>query len=99
MLKTNLNLILILKQVLNLGYFQSELNDLTRDLSLPKDKAELIGSRQSKRNMLAPGTSFSWYLNREKDFIPHFVEDDDIVYCKNITGLVKMFNIEYDANQ
>lgn len=80
-------------------FSQSELNDLTRDLGLPKDAAELLGSRLSERNMLAPGTSFSWYRNREKDFIPHFAEDQDLVYCKNIHGLVKMFNIEYDANQ
>ena len=51
-------------------FSQSHLNDLTRDLNLPKDAAELLGSRLKERNMLAPGTSFSWYRHREKDFLP-----------------------------
>lgn len=80
-------------------FSQAELNDLTRDLGLPKDAAELLGSRLSERNMLAPGTSFSFYRNRERDFIPHFAEEQDLVYCKDIPGLVKMFNIEYDATE
>ena len=40
-------------------FSQSGLNDLTRDLSLPKDTAELLGSRLSEKNMLALGTLFS----------------------------------------
>lgn len=77
-------------------FSQAELNDLTRDLNLPKDAAELLGSRLQEKNMLAAGTSFSWYRNREKDFLPFFAEDQDLVYCKDIPGLVKMFDIEYD---
>lgn len=79
-------------------FCQSELNDLTRDLSLSKKAAELLGSRLQEKNLLMPGTSFSWYRNREKDFIPFFTEDSNIVYCKNIPELVMIFNIEYNAN-
>ena len=47
-------------------FTQSELNDLVKDLDLPKDSAELLGSRLKEKNVLAPGTSFSWFRNREK---------------------------------
>ena len=80
-------------------FSQSHLNDLTRDLNLPKDAAELLGSRLKERSMLAPGTSFSWYRHREKDFLPFFAEDEDLVFCKDIPGLTKMYDIEYDSNE
>jgi hypothetical protein len=37
-------------------------------LSLTKEKSELLGSRLKEKNLLAPGTTFYWYRNREKDF-------------------------------
>jgi hypothetical protein len=40
---------------------QSELNDVIRDLGLPKEKAELLGSRLREKNRLAAGTSVYWY--------------------------------------
>jgi hypothetical protein len=47
-------------------FSQSELNYLFRDLGLPKYSAEVLGSRLKSKNLLSPGTSFSWYRNREK---------------------------------
>jgi hypothetical protein len=46
-------------------FTQSELNDLVRDLGLPKDCAEILGSRFQSKNLLSPGTSFSWNRNRD----------------------------------
>ena len=40
---------------------QSFLNDLVCDLNLPKDAAELFGSRLYHNNLLAPGTTFLFY--------------------------------------
>lgn len=51
---------------------QSELNDLVRDLGLPKDSAEVLGSRLKERHLLALGTSFSWYRYKEKEFLQFF---------------------------
>jgi hypothetical protein len=38
-------------------FTQSELNDTIRDLGLPKEKAELLGSRFKENNLLVTGIS------------------------------------------
>jgi hypothetical protein len=52
-----------------LFFSESELSYLVRHLGLPKDSAEVLGSRLKSKNLLSPGTSLSWHRNREKDFI------------------------------
>ena len=47
---------------------QFELNDLTRDLCLSKESAQLLGSRLREKNLLAQETTFYWYRTREKEF-------------------------------
>src|ERR1700749_3556675 len=37
---------------------QAELNDLTRDLCLSKESAQLLGSRLKENHLLSPGTTF-----------------------------------------
>ena len=37
---------------------QAELNDLTQDLNLSKESAQLLGSRLKEKHLLAPGTTF-----------------------------------------
>jgi hypothetical protein len=59
-------------------FSQSELNDLVRDLGLPTDSEEVLGSRLKSKNLLSPGTSFSWHRNREKEFIPYLPKDGDL---------------------
>ena len=41
-------------------FTQDELNDLSRDLNLSKESAQLLGSRLRDHNLLAPGTTFYW---------------------------------------
>ncbi|GFU34707.1 uncharacterized protein TNCV_1994141 [Trichonephila clavipes] len=53
-------------------FSQSDLNDLVRDLGLPKDIAEVLGSRLKERHLLNSGVSFPWYRFREKEFVPFF---------------------------
>jgi hypothetical protein len=43
-------------------FSQSELNDLVKDLGLPKDSAEVLGSRLKSKNLLPPGTCISEML-------------------------------------
>ncbi|GFU90858.1 uncharacterized protein TNCV_4921911 [Trichonephila clavipes] len=51
-------------------FSQSDLNDLVRDLGLPKDTVEVLGSRLKERHLLNSGVSFLWYRFREKEFVP-----------------------------
>lgn len=68
-------------------------------MALAKDSAELLGSRLKEKNLLAPGTSFSWFRNREKDFTPYFSEDGDLIYCNNVPGVMEQFKINYNVNE
>ncbi|XP_076814257.1 uncharacterized protein LOC143460567 [Clavelina lepadiformis] len=45
---------------------QLELNDLTRDLNLTKESAQLLGSRLRENNLLAPCTTYFWYRYEDK---------------------------------
>ncbi|GBL87888.1 hypothetical protein AVEN_192062-1 [Araneus ventricosus] len=61
-------------------FSQSELNDLVRDLGLSKDGVESLGSRLNYKNLLTPGTSFSWYRHREKKFTQFFSKEGNLVF-------------------
>ena len=51
---------------------QAELNDLTRDLNLSKESAQLLRSRRKEKRLLAQGTTFYWYQDRVKE-LRHFL--------------------------
>lgn len=78
---------------------QHELNDLVRDLNLPKIKAELLGSRLKSKNLLLPETQFSWYRHREKELVPYFSEKGNLVYCNNIKEIMNFYGILYNASE
>ena len=46
---------------------QAKLNDLTQDLNLSKESAQLLGSRLQEKRLLAPGTTFYWYQERKRE--------------------------------
>lgn len=78
---------------------QNDLDDLVRDLDLPKQSAQLLGSRLQERNLLAADTTFSWYRCREKEFVEFFSTDGSLVYCNNVGGLVAKMGMEYEPDQ
>ena len=80
-------------------FSQSQLNNLLRNLGLPKDSAEVVGSRLKDKNMLAPGTSFSWYRSREKEFVSFFSQEGNLVLCSDVPGLMACFKIEYAPDE
>ena len=51
---------------------QAELNDLKRDLNLSKESAQLLSSRLKEKNVLAAGTTFYWYRDREGELRQFF---------------------------
>ena len=46
---------------------QAEINDLIRDLNLPKQSSELLASRLQEKHVLHPGTNITFYRNREQE--------------------------------
>ena len=80
-------------------FTQNALNDLVRDLDLPKNASELLASRLHERKMLAPGTLITVYRNREKDFEQFFKKDGNLLYCVDIPNLITKIGAEYKANE
>ena len=79
---------------------QGELNDLVRDLNLPKKSAELLASRLGEKNLLESSTKITFYRNRDSEFLPFFTEEDGLVFCCDIPGLLNKLGLkEYNPNQ
>ena len=78
---------------------QSFLNDLVRNLNLPKDAAELLGSRLHHNNLLAPGTTFLFYRRREEGLVPYFSMDDTFLFYHDIGGLLNAMGCVYDPKE
>ena len=78
---------------------QAFLNDLVRDLNLPKESAELLGSRSQHNNLLAANTTYSWYRRREKDLVQYFSMEETFVYCHNLAGLFQAMGGVYDSTE
>lgn len=74
-------------------YSQPELNDLIRDLNLPKQSAELLASRLQEKNLLKPDTSVSFYHNREAKLRKYFHSDGQLVYCNDVEGLLLVMGL------
>lgn len=68
----------------------SELNDLVRNLGLPKDGSEYLASFLKEKNLLEPETKISFYRNRDSEFRKYFVKDENssLVFCTDIKGLI-----------
>ena len=79
-------------------FSQAALNDLVRDLSIPKYRSQLLGLQRKERNLLASKTTFSWYRHRETELVELFPEGKDYVYCSNIYGLIEKLGLTYDSN-
>lgn len=67
---------------------QEELNNLIKDLNLPKDGAELLASRLKEKNLLSEGTKVTIYRNRDEEFRKYFSRNEELVYCSDIVGLM-----------
>ena len=77
---------------------QQELNDLVRDLNLPKSKSELLGSRLQQGALLALGTKMTVYLRRSELFFKLFSKNEEIFHCNDIFELIHTFVGNYDPN-
>ena len=77
---------------------QNELNDLVRDLNLPKCSDELLASRLKGKNLLEDSVRISFYHNRHQKVLSFFSEGNDLVYCTNIIQLLYNLGVsQYEA--
>ena len=55
----------------------------------------------SMRNILAPGTTFYWYRGHKRELRQFyaFQYKSSLVYCNNISGLIKSIVLEHDATE
>jgi hypothetical protein len=75
-------------------FSQVELNDLVRDLNLPKNSAELLASRLKEKNLLENGVRITFYRSRHEDFLSFFTKEEELVYCTDVSGLLNKLGIE-----
>jgi hypothetical protein len=76
------------------------LSDLIRDLNLSKESSELLASRLKEKNVLHPGMKITYYRRTEKDLLPYFTEDNNLVFCNDIGNLLKKIVLsEYNQSE
>jgi hypothetical protein len=74
------------------------LSDLIRDSF--KESSELLASRLKEKNVVHPGMKITFYRRREKDFLPYFTEDNNLVFCNDIRHLLKKTGLsEYNPSE
>jgi hypothetical protein len=67
---------------------QEVLNDIIKNLDLPKSKAELMGSRLQQSNFLKENVRISVYRKRHEDLVRFFKMERGLVACTDIHGLM-----------
>jgi hypothetical protein len=78
---------------------QAELNDLVRELGLPKADAELLASRLRDWKLLDNDVKVTGFRNRSNEFANKYIMRDSLCYCIDIEGLFKEFRCPFVASQ
>lgn len=78
---------------------QSELNDLVRDLSLPKDKAELLASRLQQWHLLAKNVKVTVYRKRSVELSGFYEMKENFCYCSDIEGLMMELGVRHASDE
>jgi hypothetical protein len=78
---------------------KDELDDLVRDLTLSKEKSELLASRLREWNLLQKGTTTSHYRYRHKQLVTYYKLENDICFCNDVNALMLKLGCEYVPDQ
>lgn len=68
-------------------FSQSELNDLIRDLGLPKESGEFLGAILKDIYVASEDIIFLFSIE-EKEFVTIFSQEGELVFCYDVPGLL-----------
>ena len=75
------------------------MNDLVKDLHLPKSKAELLASRLQQWNCLDKSVTATAFRDPHIPFLEFFNSEDNLVFSSNIDGLMAALKIDYKSDE
>jgi len=78
---------------------EGKLNDLIRDLKLPKNKAELLASRLQQWNLLHLSVKVATFCTRNQEFEQFFKTVGYFTYCKDTDGLMNAMHMRHSPEQ
>jgi hypothetical protein len=78
---------------------EGELNNLIRDLELPKNKAELLASRLQQLNVLHHSVKVTTIGTRNHEFRQFFKTAGYFTYCKDIGGLIDAMHMRHSPKK
>ena len=78
---------------------ESEMNNLVRDLDLPKGKAELLASRLKQWNLLQSGVNVCSFRTRQESFAQFFSVKGELVYCADVGGIMQEFGYSHRSKE
>ena len=74
---------------------ESELNDLVRDLYLPKAKAELLAFRLKQWNLFQSDVKVCSFCTRQPSLAQFFSMKEGLVYCIDVGGIMQEFGYSH----
>ena len=72
---------------------QSEINDLIRNLHLPKQLSELLAWRLQENHLLHPGTNTTVYQNREHEFFQFFSFSYGLLHFHDLESILEVMGL------
>ena len=78
---------------------EGKLSGLTRDLKLPKNKAELLASRLQQWNLLHHSMKVTTFYTRNQEFKQLFKTIGYFTYCKDADGLMGSMHMRHNPEQ
>ena len=76
-----------------------DLNELGKDLYIPKKKAEVLASRLKQWKLLLSSIKVSSFRNRGKPFLKFFKEESGSEFCFDVFNVINAVDIEYFSSK
>jgi len=73
---------------------QNDLEDLCKDLDLPKYKSEILISRLKDWNLVDTSARITVQRKRHEGYSSFFTEDENLCYCHDVKGLFEAVGIQ-----